>query len=158
MDHSARVTRKSKANFVIYCELQNALIINLSNAHCGYWLYSSPVCLRVGCLIYRHVYEWRIVKYYLFMTECVHHFVCTFHTYGNALLRWVSCNRLGKLCYVMCELVEKCASIHVWRERVMAHMVVHVCMYTSLSLSLSLPSDVGCCFVCCSHVYTGILC
>jgi hypothetical protein len=42
VDHSARVSRKSKANFVIYCELQNALIINLSNAHCGYWLTVAP--------------------------------------------------------------------------------------------------------------------
>lgn len=61
VDHSARVSRKSKANFVIYCELQNALIIYLLNAHCGYWLYSSPVCLRVGWYIYRHVCEWRLV-------------------------------------------------------------------------------------------------
>jgi hypothetical protein len=42
VDHSARISRKSKANFVIYCELQNALIINLSNAHCGYWLTVAP--------------------------------------------------------------------------------------------------------------------
>lgn len=42
VDHSARVSRKSKANFVINCELQNALIILLSNAHCGYWLPVAP--------------------------------------------------------------------------------------------------------------------
>lgn len=42
VDHSARVSRKSKANFVISCELQDALIIYLSNAYCGYGIPVAP--------------------------------------------------------------------------------------------------------------------
>ncbi len=33
MDHSARVSMKSKASFEKCCELQDALIIDFSNAH-----------------------------------------------------------------------------------------------------------------------------
>lgn len=41
MDHSVRVSTKSKAKFVKCCELQDALIIDFSNAHCSHnslWL------------------------------------------------------------------------------------------------------------------------
>jgi len=49
VDHSARVSMKSKANFAKFCELQDALIIDFSNAHAaiaftGY----CYVCQRVG--------------------------------------------------------------------------------------------------------------
>lgn len=33
VDHSARVSMKSKASFEKFCELQDALIIDFSNAH-----------------------------------------------------------------------------------------------------------------------------
>lgn len=33
MDHSARLSMKSKASFEKFCELQDALIIDFSNAH-----------------------------------------------------------------------------------------------------------------------------
>ena len=37
-DHSAHMSKKSKANFEKCCELQDALIIDFSNAHCGHSL------------------------------------------------------------------------------------------------------------------------
>ena len=94
MDHSARVSRKSKANFVIYCELQNALIINLSNAHCGYWLTVAPfvwgsVVSSIvtfvsgglwGVMVLMSCVEscvWRFIKVSLFnrLGGCVKHYV-----------------------------------------------------------------------------------
>jgi len=49
VDHSARVSMKSKANFAKFCELQDALIIDFSNAHAAIAFTSyCYVCQRVG--------------------------------------------------------------------------------------------------------------
>lgn len=81
VDHSARMSTKSKAKFVKCCELQDALIIDFSNAHCGH-IYYGHVWQRVGCTpiitflvmdcrfchdfrfsIFKEIYLWQPVKF-----------------------------------------------------------------------------------------------
>ena len=116
VDHSARVTRKSKANFVIYCELQNALIINLSNAHCGYSLRVAPFVWGsvvtsivtfvsggmwdvMGLMLCVEICVWRLIKVSLLWQTPS----CGSHLLWFAIW-WRTCGRLG-LTWT-CELVE----------------------------------------------------
>ncbi len=56
VDHSARTSMKSAANCVNWCELQDTLIIDISNANGGQGSLDLG-CVRLRVVCYKHLFK-----------------------------------------------------------------------------------------------------